>query len=914
MKGLKAIRAGERVNTAVGFSTLFGLIGSHSILETARDALFLSSIPASRLPWVYLAIAAASLLITQTQGRLGGRLRGRAALSANTLGAAAVTFAFWALLDRMGEAGLYALYIWSGVLTALVVVQFWTLLADTFTVTQAKRLYGLVGAGSVAGAIAGTALASALARVAGADTLLLASAVGLFVTGSVPLAFRGVGDAHGDAAAPGHVGLLESGSYVLANPYTRRVALLVIVGAATVTLVDYIFKSAVSAAVAPGELAEVFATVYLTLNVASLVVQLGAVGWILRRFGVITALSLLPLLLFVGGAGLLLSGSVVAALLLKGADGALRYSLARTSTELLFVPLSERARRRAKAFIDVLGQRGGQALASVGILAGLGLGMGADSRALILLALALAWLAVVWGLRTSYLEVFRRHLRRDQIRHIDRFPELDLASLETVLAALDAPEDSEVIAALDILEAEHKAHLVPALILHHPSEEVVERALSLFASAGRKRVVPVLDRQLDHPSPRIRAAALAARSVLAPDEDLLRRRLSCEESPEVRATIMVNLIAGGAIVGSDAADALKSICRHGSPAARQSLAEAIGRRRATGLDDVLLELARACEVEVRLAAARAMGEVHSTRFLPALIELLGHERTRREARAVLRSYGADGLAALETALHSRDLDPVLRWQVPRAIASFEPADAARILLARLPIEWEGMVRYRILRSLEALVRRNPKLPLDTGILESVIADTVSRAYRYLDRRQVLVRGAEADPRRATDGHRVLVDMLRDKEVHAVDRLFRLLDLAHPRENYLAIYRGLSSRDPETRASSMELIDNLLEPPLRDAVRGLVDDLEDGERLAEGTDFHRPDGVGYAETLAAMLESSSESVQDLTCYHIAEMGMLELRGHVARMPRDARARPDVARCLEILDALAAERMSGARHAE
>ena len=37
--------------------TLFALIASHSILETARDALFLAKVPVTRLPWVFLAIA-----------------------------------------------------------------------------------------------------------------------------------------------------------------------------------------------------------------------------------------------------------------------------------------------------------------------------------------------------------------------------------------------------------------------------------------------------------------------------------------------------------------------------------------------------------------------------------------------------------------------------------------------------------------------------------------------------------------------------------------------------------------------------------------------------------------------------------------------------------------------------------------
>ena len=73
MRRLTNIRPGEGRNTWAAFAALFILIASHSVLETARDALFLADIPATNLPWVYLAIAAVSLVVTQLQARIGGR-------------------------------------------------------------------------------------------------------------------------------------------------------------------------------------------------------------------------------------------------------------------------------------------------------------------------------------------------------------------------------------------------------------------------------------------------------------------------------------------------------------------------------------------------------------------------------------------------------------------------------------------------------------------------------------------------------------------------------------------------------------------------------------------------------------------------------------------------------------------------
>src|SRR5262249_49342904 len=152
---------------------------------------------------------------------------------------------------------------------------------------------------------------------------------------------------------------------------------------------------------------------------------------------------------------------------------------------------------------------------------------------------------------------------------------LDVASLETLIAALDSRNDAEVLAALEVLEREGKGHLVPGLILYHPSEEIVERALWLFARAGRKAIVPLADRLLESPSARIRAAAIAARAVLAPDGRMLGLRLSLEESPEVRATIVIHLVALREIIGAEATDRLDAVVSRGSTETKIALARAV---------------------------------------------------------------------------------------------------------------------------------------------------------------------------------------------------------------------------------------------------------------------------------------------------------------------------------------------------
>ncbi|MCG8416430.1 MAG: MFS transporter [Proteobacteria bacterium] len=910
LRAFRTIRAGERRDAWTAFAVLFGLIASHAVLETARDALFLSSVPASRLPWVYLAIAFFTLVLSRIQAHFASRLGGRAALSAWIAGSAAVTAVFWLFITHLGSSGLYALYVWSGVLTTLILVHFWTLLGDVFTITQAKRLYGFIGSGSVLGAIAGSGLAGALSQLVAPSQLLLISALGLAMTALIPV-WMPRGDSSGTAPRGQGIGIADSVRFVRRERYAAGVALFVVISTAGLTFADYLFKSAVAASVPAEQLSTYFAAVYFALNLLSLFTQLFVIGWLLRRFDVITALVLLPVCLAVGAVGMLVVPGLIAAIVIKGADGGLRYSVHRTATELLYVPFTEHGRRLVKGFIEVIGQRGGQAVASIAILAITAATERPAILAALLLLCAVLWVVCAARIRRHYLDLFRKRVQGGQIEHLDAFPDLDLASLEGIVAALDSDNIAEVVAALDILEREGRDAFVPALTLYHPSEDVVVRALTIVARARRTRAAHATEHLLDHPSPRVRAAAAAAFSILTEDEQSLRMRLSAEESATVRATIRINLVASGAVIGSDASDAIDALVASGSTEAKVAMAHAVGWREAAGFEDLLIELTWTTEAAVRVAAIEAMARIKSPKFLPTLVDLLGHEGTRREAVRSLCAFGADlGLDALADALRDRSLPPSVRWQIPYALRAFPPAAAMPIALAALPDEPDGMVRYRLIRALEHLAQIDPSLRLgrtQRDAIDRTIADTVSRAYRYLDRYLILRAAGDENPARATQGHELLLVILTDKTRHAIDRLFRLLGLAYPTQPFDRIYRGLSGDSSERkRASSLELIENILRPPLRGAVVGLIDRIDEGERLAAGAAYHQPLRLSYQQVLATMLDSQSEIVKSVTVFHIGEIGLFELRDRVAELGRNDALSSDVDRALRLLDARPAQR--------
>jgi AAA family ATP:ADP antiporter len=890
------VRPDERRETSAAFLTLLGFVASHTMLETARDALFLAKVPATHLPWVFISIAVLSLVIANIQHRISGRLDNRKALTVWTASAAAITFAFWLFLPLLGSAGLYALYVWSGVLTTLIIAHFWTLLGNIFSITQARRLYGLIGAGSVIGALIGSGAASALAMRIEARHLVLGAAVGFAITSILPLRITRHAPATRTESGEVASGFVSHARFVARHPYARRVVLLMIAGTACVTVADYLFKSTIAEDVPAAELGMYFGAIAFALNVVSLIVQVALVNVIVRRMGVSGSLVVLPFLLFGLGLGMMVTASLVAAIAIKAADGSLRYSLHRTASELLFLPLADEARRHTKSFTDMVAHRGGQALTAIGILVLTSTAAPSYVLAGILVAIAAAWMACAISLRTPYLEIFRSRL---QARRVKAELDLDVQSLETLVRALDSETDADVLAAIDTLDHEGKGRLVPALLLYHPSEAVVERALELFTRLDRKNVVPAIDRLISHPSARIRAALLAARSVLEPDSRLLFMKLSFEDSPEVRATLMVNLIASNEIIGSDAKEWLDALLARGSTATKIALVEAIARRAASGFDDVLIALVAHHDPKLKVAALRAIGRCKPSKALPLLIDMLGHEVTRPDAQRILLDYGMEGFRELLRAVDNLALETTCRVRLPATLERFDPELASAVLLEWLTRERDGAVRFQIGRALERLVSRVPTLILDRTLLDNTIAATVSRAYRYLDRRLILVRGAATTPSLATPGHQALVALLRDKELNGIERLFGLIGLALRGDDFTDIYRGLASVRKEARATSLELIENLLKEPLRSAVLGLVDDIPDDSRLAAAGSFHTPLGLDYEGLLQHMLASTSESVQDLTVFHITELRLTRFRPAIEKLPNGAQ-RSDVVRALQVLD--------------
>jgi AAA family ATP:ADP antiporter len=880
------LRQGEWSLAARAFATLLLLIAAHTTLETARDAIFLARLPARDLNFVYVALAGLTLLTTAISIRLAIRFGRRNALIC-TLAVAAYACMLLYFTTQTRWTAL-ALYVFSGLEGSLLTLQFWLLASQLFTVAQGRRLFGPIGAGGVLGSALGAAGAAMWLRFVPVTALLPVTAA-LFLGGALLLTtFENEDDGEPSmVAAP--TADVHLSTLFRDHPLVGRIAGIVALGTSAVLVVDFLFKSTVARHVAPAALGPFFARYYAVTNAVSLLVQVLVAGPVIRRLGVAGAAAILPVLLLGGSATALLGGGVFAVVLaLKAVDGGLRYSLNRVAIELLFLPLPSPLRERAKGFIDSVLSRAVQALTAVGLYALASRGhMRASGWALIIVVLCGGWTALTLGLQRSYLDLFRRMLAGGRLRPDDSIAELDVRSAEALVESMASQDPRTVIAAMVVLEQHEHVRLIPALILYHDDEAVLSHALRLFAQSERTDWIPLATRLLSHDSERVRVAAVGALARKGQSQALESARE--DPSPLVHAYYAF-CMARREASGED-------LVRHPLVSSLLASSGAQGAERLRGLlaaacdtpddatIDLLVTLARhpqiANDEDAVIQLASAIRALPSPRFIETCIARLAVRAGREAMVDALVAIGDPAFEALDQALLDQHGERRVRMHVPHALAGFGSQRVADTLQEALFRERDGLVRYKLLRALGRLVAAR-----DVKIDRIRIENEAGRNLEEYLRLVALSLALGTDLGAARDGTAILLaDLLSEKRRQSLERTFRLLKIAHKREDIRAVHLATSSPDRRVRASAGEFLDALLvkrdQQSLRTLLRLVVDDATDAERVSRAVSSGRAFPQTRDQALSVLVDDPDESLAALATHCALAMGDEALRASVLR---------------------------------
>jgi AAA family ATP:ADP antiporter len=797
---LLEIRSGEGRAFSLSFLVLALIIGAHTLVETARDTLFLSRLPPERLAFVYVAVAVGTLLLTPLSRRLVEWVGARNALVLTLIGSA---FGIaWFRLRPPSTVGVFALYVFGGLVITLLVAEFWIVASMLFTAAQGRRLFGPLAAGGVLGAVVGGLLSTLALLEHGVESLLVFASIGFVLAALVATFFDVEEDGTSDATVAAAV-LPDDVEELPREPLTRKIALMVALSTALSVVVDYVFKASAVGSYPSAELGDFFARYYLALNAITLALQVLLTGPLVGRLGVLGVSLFSPGLLVLGALAATLTGvPLSSAITLRGLDGGLRNSVQRVALELLWAPIEPRRKASAKAVVDGVVARGAQATAALGlVLLTSSAEAGLPTLTFICALLAALWLAASLRVHKPYLELFRKALGRGDLDGASQIRELDLTAVEALLEALARPESDDVIAAMNLLAERGRDRLIPALILYHDDERVLRRALALFAESERQDWFALGERLLQHRSEEVRLAALRALALADARPALERAAQHADIEVQTRAALHLAQLSGKPLRADPRVQ--RALGPDAGVALRLALIEAMGAHPSPEAISLLLELAG--DPALTSAVTAALASSADASAIDFLIERLGTRKDRVFAQRGLVHIGAPAQAAVEARLANVGEERRVLLHLPLTLAKFENAAAVQVLLGVLRSDHHsGFIRYKALRGLSEIARRT-KLKIDPGPIH---AELVRNAMEYL-RLLGMALSLRGEPgTRERTSLSLVLGLVEDKLAQARERLERLVQIAQRTDDVPGVFRALGSSDRHERARAAEYLDAL----------------------------------------------------------------------------------------------------------
>lgn len=867
------VRKEETVGMALMFTYSFLAMTAYNILKPVTRSTFIRDLGADNLPYVLLAAGLIIGVLMTGYSWIVARLPRRSALAIIQLGMASVLVGFWLLFQTGAVWASAAFYVLGLLLGVLLISQFWTVANLVYDPRQAKRLFGFIGGGAPLGGMAGSYIALSYTRQIGTTNLLLVSSVLLVVSAFIVWTIMRRTPVDPEAVvsvdAEKGVGFAEAVTLLRDSKHLQIIGLVIsfaAVGAAIIEQQLNMAAEAAKGAEATDAITVFLAQVGLWMSSIGFVIQVWLTSKIHRYLGIGFALLVLPVSLGASAVVMLFNAALWAPGLARVLDQSLRYTVDKTTREILFLPLDSGIKLKAKSFVDVTVDRGAKALAAVLLLVLVkpwGLGLDWQRLSYASLTVMGLWIVMSFHARRGYLTAFRQSIERRNLQPEElRLTGADLSTIETLVQELSQPDAARVVYAIDMLESLGKPALVTPLLLYHESAQVRERALRAMAEARTEASsgwLPQVRRALGDSDAGVRAAALRALGSIAhEDAPSLARPMLADPDPRIRATAAVALSSSSDPADIDAAETALTAIVAGtdgtSRRARQEVAIALGEVRHPSFQRLLIPLLHDEATEV---ADQAMESVRRAGladfiFVPVLVSLLRNRHLKGRARAVLVSYGEPVIEPLAYFMADEHEDAWVRRHIPSTLAMIPEQKSVDVLGTRL-MDPDGFLRYKVISALVRLRHTDERLVLAAPLVEQSIIREARRYFEYLSMRHNLAAAGKLA------GDPLLGAALHQKMRRAGSRIYQLLALIYPPGDIAAAEWTLSHGDPRTRASASEYLDNILTGTVRKMVMPIVEDLPADERVRRANVLLRTRPRDVEETLLNLINDEDQVV-------------------------------------------------------
>nr|WP_321222639.1 Npt1/Npt2 family nucleotide transporter [uncultured Psychroserpens sp.] len=835
---------------------IFIIITVLLIVKPTVNALFLSQLGADNLPYGYLIVAVVAVITSYFYNKA---IQKFSLLIVTTISLVLFSLFFLGLavileFSYLKDWLLYIYYLAVSLFAVMATSQFWVLANMVYNAREAKRLFGFIGAGAIAGGVFGGYLTSLVVSSFGnQEVIVLAS---ILILACIPIlhkiwklrinklnSYIRFQRKHTEDG-------LEQSSFrvILKSKHLTYLALITGISVIVAKLVDFQFSDFANKAFSDTEdLASFFGFWFSTFNVIALTIQLFLTNRILSKFGVASTLLILPFVIALGSLLFLTFPELWVLIIIKGVDGSFKQSLNKAAIELSIMPIPLQIKNQAKSYIDVAVDSIATGIAGFLLIFLIRrLDLSTAYITVIILLFVFIWIILIYKLREAYFNSFRTNIQRT----LEVSSETSTKTkFETTLKAarkiLNESQEEQILNLLSYLKSNKLSTLKTSIIglLNHPSNKVKSAAIKQFylydKGTALNRVEPLVyakDNELvftaleyilnhssikefqffktylDHKSDYISNAALLCLAKEASANQKLALQFGLYNRIESR---------------------VESLSLSENNERETSIAELLITIAESGMSKYFHFITKHLESEneyIKKHAIKAAGITSSDLFIDRLFEFVLDKTYRQLAITALKTYGVKIIDHIITLEKTETLNNNLAAQLPQIISAFRTQKAVNVLLKLLSSK-DIVIRLAASKALNKLEAKAPNLYFNKRLLRNRIIKESAYHKRTLDaiaslQHVINLELTQDAPLNQSPelliARQRIIEVLEEQCEASLKCLFNLLSLVYEESDIEITYSALLSDVKEARINALEFLDNLLQSQLKQSVFPIIE--------------------------------------------------------------------------------------------
>ncbi|QDO94758.1 hypothetical protein FNB79_12555 [Formosa sediminum] len=823
---------------------IFILITTLLIVKPTINSLFLSELSSDALPLAYVFTAVLAIIGSYFYDKALEKFQLNIIIDKTLIGSiiSLIVFGIGFNFNLITGFLLYIPYVWVAIFGLLTASQFWILANLVYNVREAKRVFGFIGAGAIAGGIFGGYLTSVLTTFMNSQNLLFVAALLLILCIAIT---RYIWRTEVEKLNPFQVSIRSNPKsdspfkLIKHSKLLSLIALVIGLSALIAKLVDYQYSDYAFRLIDDqDDLTSFFGFWLSTLSVISLLIQLFLTKRIVGTFGVGKSLLWLPSGILIGSILLLVIPQLWVVVFIKIIDGSLKQSVNKSATELLSIPIPIDIKKKTKTFTDVVVDSIATGIAGFILIFFInGLDLSSTYISIIIIALILVWLTLIYYLRQEYIIAFKNLLDLSQTKKT-KLVKQDIkvtSIIDSVIRVFNSGTENQIINMLTkTLEVKDERFFYGIKnILHHTSprvktlaidnlyylktenlsteiEEMVhDRNQNVTTSAFRyllkhyqKNKVELFEKYINSDDYTISNAALLGLSLELRNNPILQYKFSLEQKIDNALSKYSNLTD----------EALKKEII-------SVILESIGNAKLSTYYFIINTQLQANDIDIVRVAIRSASKTLNSEFITPIITHLSVKDTRPCAINALYAYGEPVIDVLFDKIINETIDFEDAIYTVLAIEKFKSQKAINTLMLLIN-DTEHAVKIEAIEALKRLKWKYPNLKIKDDYIVHQILDECQLYQNTLAviHTQIVLqykkKATATETKEENEARIGLIHVLEQRLDRQLQRIFRFLGIKYPPQDVDPILNTIMNGKEEQRVHAVEFLDNILNSQLK----------------------------------------------------------------------------------------------------